>query len=756
MTVTQLTPAQIDYLNQFLEFDGNDSVTVINLYQNFDLTHPELNQLNEHDLQAMWSNFLKKLGAKSTNAYPRFIEFNAHPHVQFLSLAHNSNENEVLSNHDKFFNTPQSAKIPFDKQTVFKKLDHTNYTGVYFDPNLANAMIKTTESYRSNTVPNMNLFISKIDDPDPTFTIVVYAFDPETNQPVDNFKMTFTGHFKDLVSGQLVHDFIQFVQKLNMAHPNKAYHYLAKTKWTNENGGFQSTVPLTKVINLLTGIPTDKNDFIANPNIDHNYLLKDPSGKVIYTFNAERLQRIIRVNRELFTSIQYRQFYQFINRFLLKPALTIDPCDPNLLISQDYTMNVDQIIDFLRNHLRPGYKITEFKLKSAQPKKPFFDALIKQTRLSQADQALLTKWVLDPDDPCATNRTVISPDKNTPVQSLYIDDPSLVKELSAMTILANYQRTIENTDLDCSLAQGIAKMIYAQQDRFNPNFTNQKQIAKTQADFQAQLARFNTGMREFLTHLKIDISQINHRQTSISLKSIIDYIAAVNHHQPITAEMLGLIAAVSSDQDPLNNDDDINPASSADDLQNQKIIVNEATNANLFNKLTRVSDYQKLAPIKQLAPAVKKRIVNVYQIASARDLSAYPKIKTLCHGTGNYSLLSILKSGLLTSAELRRANSRHWSYTGSGLGVGIYFARLDQAEKAANYTDCGSMNHYLFIADVGYHSAYDVDYYDSKATDKTDDDLIWAHRTGSFDRDELVAKSGHQIKLRYLVELQND
>lgn len=754
MTVTQLTPSQIDYLNQFLEFDGNDPVTVINLYQNLDANHPELNQLNKADLQAMWSNFLKKLGAKSTNAYPQFTEFNARPHVQFLSLKHNYNENESLSNGDAFFNTPQSAQIPFNKQTIFKNLDHTNYTGVYFDPNLSNAMVKTTESYGINSMPDLKLFISKIDDPNPTFTIVVYAFNPKTNQPVDNFKMTFTGHFKDLASGQLVHDFIQFVQKLNTAHPNKTYHYLAKIKWTSENGGFQSTVPITKVINLLTGIPTNRNDFMSNPDIDHTYLLKDPTGKVIYTFNADRLQRIIRVNRELFTNIQYRQFYQFINRFLLRPAFTLDICDPDLQISQSYVMNVNEAIDFLRNSLRPGYELTEFKLKSDQPK-IFFDALIKQTQLSQADQALLTKWVLNPNDTCTVSRTIILPSKNTPVQSLYIDDLTLVKELSALTILANCHRTIENTDLDRSLAQGIAKMIYAQQDQFNPNFTDQQQVAQTQADFQAQLARFNDGMRKFLTHLKIDVSQVSHQQTSISLKSIIDYIAAVNHHQPITAEMLGLIAAVSGDQNS-SNDDDIDIASSADDLQNQKIIVNEATNANLFNKLTRVSEYQKLAPIKQLAPAVKKRIVNVYQIASTRDLSAYPQVKTLCHGTGNYSLLSILKSGLLTSAELRRANSRHWSYTGSGLGVGIYFARLDQAEKAANYTDCGSMNHYLFIADVGYHSAYDVDYYDSEATDKTNDDLIWAHRTGSFDRDELVAKSGHQVKLRYLIELQND
>lgn len=66
------------------------------------------------------------------------------------------------------------------------------------------------------------------------------------------------------------------------------------------------------------------------------------------------------------------------------------------------------------------------------------------------------------------------------------------------------------------------------------------------------------------------------------------------------------------------------------------------------------------------------------------------------------------------------------------------------------------MNHYMFIANVGYHKVYNVNYYDESATKNANTDLVWAHKTGSYDRDELVAKSGKQVQLRYLLELKNN
>ena len=38
--------------------------------------------------------------------------------------------------------------------------------------------------------------------------------------------------------------------------------------------------------------------------------------------------------------------------------------------------------------------------------------------------------------------------------------------------------------------------------------------------------------------------------------------------------------------------------------------------------------------------------------------------------------------------------------------------------------------------------------------DKTHSDLVYAHEVSSHNRDEIVAKSGKQVKLRYLLELE--
>ena len=123
-------------------------------------------------------------------------------------------------------------------------------------------------------------------------------------------------------------------------------------------------------------------------------------------------------------------------------------------------------------------------------------------------------------------------------------------------------------------------------------------------------------------------------------------------------------------------------------------------------------------------------------------------------------MLNILGEGLLDSVTLEKNHSKHYSYTGSGFCRGIYFARLDQADKSYNYTeeysnsaDNEQVYGYMFVADVAYHKARHVSYYDDVHL-RQGEDLVWGDGVGSYDRDEIVAQKPSQVHLKYLIELK--
>lgn len=769
MAVKQLTQNQIDFINQFLEFDGMNSVTAINLYQLFDKQHPELNQMTDNDISNLWEHIGQQMTGQAINHYDADVtKIKPMPHVQIFSGRKFSNNNLQSIYYKPLLSTDPNYPDDSTKnnQKIVIKYFHGNQTitlpdvnTVFINPEFKHAIIFNKSDTMLSQNQKTDAKLSHANNSDPIFQFTLHAINPKTNQLKPEYNQTFTGHYNDFKSQKLLNNFLTYCKTLQKQPEDLNYFGYLKS-------GFKSSSTnqtLNNILEYITGIPSNPNDYCDYT--DSLYQIQDKNNHTLYTINVPELAFLCTDK----SWSQYYETYDNLNAFekfrinkLIQSFFSLNFQEKSSQSSKDSKdISDDEFLKILKNHLKPEYHL----VKLENPKKTddndqvyrvpdLIKPAINSYNLSQADKDLIINWITGSHDQIL-NRNVLMAEDSGNAASYFVDDPKIVKEISAVTILSQYLTAIHHNDVPYEIAQGVAKMIYAQQDLFNPNFVDNqtdKSNSNEHKSTKYQLDQFNEATRKFLLNLKIDSSQIsqNGYANQISLKSLIDYIDAVKHHKPITAEMLGLITSMQdsdSDNDPEQN--------SSNDQNNQKIIINEAANANLFNKLTIVNNWKNLPEIKKLAPSVKSRVVNVYQINTDHKLDT-PNIKTLCHGTGNYSLISILKSGLLTSDELAAQNNKNWSYTGSGLGVGIYFARLDQAEKAANYTDYGPMNHYMFIANVGYHKVYNVNYYDESATKNANTDLVWAHKTGSYDRDELVAKSGKQVQLRYLLELKNN
>lgn len=146
------------------------------------------------------------------------------------------------------------------------------------------------------------------------------------------------------------------------------------------------------------------------------------------------------------------------------------------------------------------------------------------------------------------------------------------------------------------------------------------------------------------------------------------------------------------------------------------------------------------------------KITAIYQINPAKD-NQFDSRKQLIHGSVNNSIMSILLNGLKTNRSLRQNNINH-KYTGSGLGEGIYFAKLNECSKSSNYTGSSrSGYHYMVIADVDYDSnnVLTVTNYNSSINNQQYS-LIYGHKVGGKGLSEYVAPHDDQVNIRYLVE----
>lgn len=169
------------------------------------------------------------------------------------------------------------------------------------------------------------------------------------------------------------------------------------------------------------------------------------------------------------------------------------------------------------------------------------------------------------------------------------------------------------------------------------------------------------------------------------------------------------------------------------------------TNKNIDNKniqalITNISNYDQVNSLK------------VYPIQKQHLVNNEPNTFYGIHGTEAQSIPTILTEGLKDAQTLANENHDHYETSGAGLGNGIYFARLNQFQKALNYSVSSTNTSYALVCQVNYNQIKHTDHYANIQVNQNED-LIWAHAVGGHDRDEIVAKHPGQVKILYLLEI---
>ena len=244
---------------------------------------------------------------------------------------------------------------------------------------------------------------------------------------------------------------------------------------------------------------------------------------------------------------------------------------------------------------------------------------------------------------------------------------------------------------------------------------------------------FSKAFLEFLHNYQIQLDCLG--DYSLTIYDLNKYLLDLINRRPIDNRIFNMIAS----QKVYNND---------------LINLQQANSLGLNQKLQTPSFDEKQKVLNSLPKKVQQKVTNIFKVEDTTDLSKYPHVITnLVHGTKSDSVYSILLSGLLDAETLMKTNNQHYSYTASGLGNGIYFARSKQSTKSINYASSSKYKApvYLFVCDVGYHKIKTVDQYMVPYL-TSEQDLVFGDHVGGQGYDEIVAKSGKQVKIRYMIE----
>lgn len=312
---------------------------------------------------------------------------------------------------------------------------------------------------------------------------------------------------------------------------------------------------------------------------------------------------------------------------------------------------------------------------------------------------------------------------------LFMDLDDTLLNLLVLYVLCDKQNNTLNQDI----LKYSAKLIYVQQSDISIKIDDETKVQELSVDFGK-----DTNM--FLSNFQIPEGEKNEDLPDIRILDLIKYMSDVINGRPVDSSMFNLIAQGLS----LNNG------------TNRQIIINQAKQLGLTNILTKMPG-EELSKLKHaLSPEVAKKVKNAWIINNQKPNNTKAHHKLLVHGTKNLSVLNILGEGLLDHITLNKKKSTHYNFTGDGLGNGIYFARLDQADKSYNYTGSAfnqNMSAYMFVADVAYNKIHETQSYNPNIRLHKGEDLVWGKAVGSYDRDEIVAQNADQVQLKYLLEL---
>lgn len=151
-------------------------------------------------------------------------------------------------------------------------------------------------------------------------------------------------------------------------------------------------------------------------------------------------------------------------------------------------------------------------------------------------------------------------------------------------------------------------------------------------------------------------------------------------------------------------------------------------------------------------------------LPETRNLAKYPDHFTGIHGTNDESVPSILLNGLMNNEELQqfaqKSKSKLVKYdeSGTALGVGVYFGRIDQVSKPLLYANGRAKDEaYLIIADVAYNkkSMQKIKWQSWTGEHNKSASLVWATRTGVRGKDEVLTPITKNIKIKYILKLKS-
>ena len=722
MIESMFTTDEQKLLTQLLPYNEIDTINNINLYQIFDQQAPRLNQLSITELNKHLSELETNFGGSITSIF----NLQPHDHVQLLDTA--SHYFQLLNGQPKVEKPAKEIIIKANQDS--SQQNHIKSIGVSKD--LKQLFISTAESPTNNKTVDVNSIKQ--------LHLEFIALNKDTNQLMPAFNHQLTLDLNQWTNGQLTAQLLKFkyqlqndIQKHHLVYVGHNLDNLTLTD--NRLSRFDF------LLEYFTGISNENDAFsyaygifnrqtqqLIYTTLDYNVAYNDSLTSSLPKYarytkgqnyqNQNTLLNKFFINQVFQNEESYQKALSIISTSRLNPNEK-----PNLKAAKTTIKQLNQTIN----------DQFEIKLILAQNESDLFKQMMTDYQLQTEYQQF------DQDTYNDSSQNIYYTDTSNLNSNIFDNDPAVVKEYALTFFLYNYQYVAHHESLSEQFAQPIIKMIYAQQDLFQPNFIKSNKNAKDMTT--DMFSQFNSSMQEFLQNLRFN-NRHQDKAKQVQLIDILNYIHAVKHHQAITPQMMKLL--VANDNQATNN----------------QIALNEAYNAKLFDKMQKINNWQGIPALQKLS--LKNRVLNVYAIGPAADnqtVNITPQAGshqvTLVHGTQNFSLISILEKGLLTHHDLLDDNNQHYQYTGSALGDGIYFSRLDQAEKSANYTDLydSTVNSFLFIADVQYNQIHEIQSYsDDQLT--TNENLVWAHGVGSYDRDELVATSKEQVSLRYLVEIK--
>lgn len=306
------------------------------------------------------------------------------------------------------------------------------------------------------------------------------------------------------------------------------------------------------------------------------------------------------------------------------------------------------------------------------------------------------------------------------------------------------------------IIQAMTTLFYIQQNKLNITVNN---IADDEVSDKTSIDKFSDDMQHFLKTFNPLYNKESVKKHTPTYLDLMNYFHDVKHKKPIQPTVFNWIY-----QNMIINEENTVDELDSEKRTREQFIARQISQMKIENSLQRLKtpkEEAEFAPYRQQLLEDNDfknhfNIVDVYRMPQLIDHNynnGQAKHMTLVHGTSNVSILSILKYGLLDNDSLDQIIEQdshiHARYTASGLGRGIYFARLNQVSKSMNYTHSDKIR-YIFIADVAYTKIYETHQYDG--TNLTNNcDLKYGKQVGSHDRDEFVAKSYTQVHPLYMV-----